>query len=224
MGRLSVGGLGSRLFWRVADSNNPGSLASRYRRARFTRFVQTLRLGSSDRILDVGGAPGPWIGSGFERQVTLLNLAFAQRPPPFEYVVADARSMGAFATGAFDVVHSNSLIEHVGGWDDQLAAAREIRRVGRRYWVQTPYRHFPLEAHFLFPFFQYLTPGLQRRVAISWPLSHDRRAGTAPDRILEELANLRLLDRRGLGALFPDAEILAETVVGWPKSLVAYRA
>jgi hypothetical protein len=213
----------SALFLRLADNTNPGSLASRFRRARFARIVRLLGVGRSDRILDVGGDRGAWIGSGYERQVTLLNLSFGERPPPFEYVVADARAMGMVGTGAFDVVHSNSLIEHVGSWDDQQAAAREIARVGRRYWVQTPYRHFPLEPHYLFPFFQYLAPGLQKRVAVAWPLSHYRRGGVPPDHILAELSRLRLLNREELRALFPQAETLAETVAGWPKSLVAYR-
>jgi Methyltransferase domain len=217
------GALAGALFSRLADSNNPASLSARFRRARFARFVRLLALAPPDRILDVGGAPGTWIGSGYERQVTLVNLSFGERPPPFTYLVADARAMREIATGAFDVVHSNSLIEHVGGADDQQAAAREIARVGRRYWVQTPYRHFPLEAHFLFPFFQYLPPAVQKRVALAWPLSHYRRAAVAPDLILAELGRLRLLDRDDLRALFPQAEIFAETVAGLPKSLVAYR-
>jgi hypothetical protein len=215
--------LATALFSRLADNTNPRSLASRYRQARFARFVKTLRLGPSDRILDVGGYPGFWAGSGFERQVTLLNLSFAERPPPFDYLLADARSLTAVGTGAFDVVHCNSVIEHVGSWDDQRAAAREICRVGRRYWVQTPYRHFPIEAHFLFPFFQYLAAGVQKRVAVSWPLSHYRRAGVPPGQILQELASLRLLSRADLRTLFPQAEILAETVARWPKSLIACR-
>jgi Methyltransferase domain len=221
------GGLHRRLaaavFSRIADSGNPRSMAARFRRARFRRFVELLGVGPNDRILDVGGDPGTWRGSGYERQVTLLNLGFRERPGPFGYLVADARSMKAASDGTFDVVHSNSVIEHVGGWEDQRAMAAEIARVGRRYWVQTPYRHFPVEAHFLFPFFQYLTPGLQRRVALAWPLSHYRRAAVPPDLILAELGRLRLLDREDLRTLFPGAQLFDETVAGWPKSLVAYR-
>jgi hypothetical protein len=224
---MNAGGLaralGAAVFGRVADNTNPASLASRFRRARFARFVETMRLGSQDRILDVGGDPGGWIGTGFERQVTLLNLAFSERPGPFAYLAADARAMDV-GSGAFDVVHCNSVIEHVGDREDQRAMAREIARVGRRFWVQTPYRHFPVEAHFLFPLFQYLGAGLQRRVALAWPLSHYRRSGVADDVILAELGRLRLLDRADLRALFPDAQIFAETVARWPKSLVAYRS
>jgi hypothetical protein len=221
--RGAVGAVGAAAFSWIGDNRNPGSLAARFRRTRFRRFVELLAVTSTDRILDVGGDPGWWAGSGYERQVTLLNLSFSERPAPFEYLVADARAMTAVGTRAFDVVHSNSVIEHVGSWEDQQSMAREIARVGRRYWVQTPSRHFPLEPHFLFPFFQYLPAGLQRRVALSWPFSHYRRGSAPPEVILAELGRLRLLDRRHLRALFPDAEVFAETAAGWPKSLVAYR-
>jgi hypothetical protein len=223
-GAKVVRGWAEGLVTRVADSANPGSLASRYRRARFARFVRLLGVTAADRILDVGGDPGTWIGSGLERRVTLLNLGFGERPAPFTYLVADARSMAEVATGAFDVVHSNSVIEHVGSREDQQAMAGEIARVGRRFWVQTPNRHFPLEAHFLFPLFQYLPGPVQRRVAVTWPLSHYRRARLPPDRILAELASLHLLDRGALQALFPAAQILTETVASLPKSLIACQA
>lgn len=47
-----------------------------------------------------------------------------------------------FKEKEFDLVFSNSVIEHVGGFQDQMKAANEIRRVGKNYFIQTPNKYF----------------------------------------------------------------------------------
>jgi hypothetical protein len=210
----------SWLFRRVADIGEAPSLSSRFRRRRFLWFRQTLRVDPRDRILDVGGSEGTWIGTGLESQVTILNVRLGARVAPFAYLEADACDLDTIANGAYDVVYSNSVIEHVGDLARQGLFAKEVARVCQRYWVQTPYRHFPIEPHALFPFFQYLGPGLQRMVGRSWKYSHWHRHGTDVE---AELRTLRLLDWADLQQVFPDAMLIAERVVGWPKSLIAYR-
>jgi hypothetical protein len=101
-----------------------------------------------------------------------------------------------------------------------LAFANEVRRVARKYWVQTPYKHFPVEPHFVFPLFQYLPSSLQKKVGLVWKYSHPKQNG---DDILAELSRLRLLDVSDYKVLFPDAEILKETFFGLTKSLVAVK-
>ncbi|MEM2045934.1 MAG: class I SAM-dependent methyltransferase, partial [Candidatus Bathyarchaeia archaeon] len=59
-----------------------------------------------------------------------------------EWIIGDARCM-PFKDKSFDVVFSNSVIEHVGNYDDQKMCAEEIRRVGKCYFVQTPNFYFP---------------------------------------------------------------------------------
>ena len=46
-------------------------------------------------------------------------------------MVADGRSL-PFETGSFEWVFSNAVIEHVGGWKDQVRFAQEIRRVAAK--------------------------------------------------------------------------------------------
>ena len=207
------------LFRMAADNTDPASLSSRLRRRRFECFRALLRVGAQDRILDVGGTAGTWFGSGLEEQVTILNIEHRETVAPFRYVAADACAMD-FPDGAFDVVFSNSVIEHVGDATRQRRFASEVQRVAPRHWVQTPWKHFPIEPHLLFPFFQYLPAPAQRAVALHWKYSHFQRNGHD---VLRELSRLRLLTRRELTALFPASRVLFERMLGIPKSLVAVR-
>jgi hypothetical protein len=214
------------LFERVFDNASAGSLATRMRRARFARFTARLdRLAPPLRILDVGGRQIFWERMGFVGrpgvEVTLLNLEpIAASLPGFSAVVGDARELAQFADGSFDVVFSNSVIEHLGTLAGQRRMAEEVRRVGRRYFVQTPNRNFPLEPHFLVPGFQFLPRRLQvamvRRLNLGW---YRRRPDPAD--ALALVAEHRLLSERELRALFPGAEILRERVLGLTKSFIA---
>lgn len=75
-------------------------------------------------------------------KVTLLNV---MPQAGIDAVLGDARDLSRYGDGEFDVVFSNSCIGHVGGFEDQLRMAREIRRVGRRYFVQTPNHGLPID-------------------------------------------------------------------------------
>jgi hypothetical protein len=124
-----------------------------------------------------------------------------------------------FADASFDVIYTNSVIEHVGGLEDQRRMADEIRRVGKRYFLQTPNRFFPLEPHFLFPFFQFLPISIRvfllRNFHLGW-------FGRIPDakRAKEIVESVRLLDRKDMLELFPGAHSYDERVFGMTKSFV----
>jgi len=210
---------------RIVDPRREGTLATRLRRQRFARFAELVAdLPRPVRILDVGGVEGFWERMGFpaggaaEARICLLNLEpVPVSRPGFESRVGDARDLSQFEDDAFDVVFSNSVIEHVGSFEDQARMAREVRRVGRRYSVQTPNRRFPIEAHTLVPGFQLLPTGLQasllQRFALGWmPRLPDR------ERALAEARSLRLLTRAELARLFPDGCLRAERVLCLVKS------
>jgi hypothetical protein len=137
-------------------------------------------------------------------------------------VVADARSLPGILDRTFDLCFSNSVIEHAGAPLDQAAMAGEMRRVARGYFIQTPYRHFPLEPHFLFPAWQYLPVrvrvALYQHLQLGW-------MGRQPDAALARTAveQIRLLDRRAMRALFPDGNLREERVGPLVKSLIAVR-
>jgi hypothetical protein len=125
--------------------------------------------------------------------------------------------------GTFDLVHSNSTIEHVGPWLQMLKAAAEITRLANAYYVQTPNFWFPVEPHFRAPLLHFL-PELRARLVMRVRLGFaETRSETMSDAMLQ-VQDARLLDRRQLAALFPDAEILDERFFGLTKSLIAIRS
>ncbi len=159
----------------IYDSRQSNSLATNLRRQRVSVFNSLLKsIPGPLKILDVGGTNIFWESIGFVNQgvgkveITIMNVQENTASHPiFNSVVGDARNMKEFKDQQFDVVFSNSVIEHVGDYNDQLKMADEIRRVGKRYFVQTPNLYFPIEPHFVFPFFQFLPLGFK-----VWLLTH----------------------------------------------------
>jgi hypothetical protein len=117
-------------------------------------------------------------------------------------------------------VHSNSTIEHVGDWDEQQRMAREVQRVGRRYFVQTPNRNFPIEPHFLMPFFQFYPAAWQVWLITHYAVGHYPRLEN-PAAARELLAHTRMLSESQFRRLFAGAKIYREKYYGLVKSFVA---
>ena len=118
------------------------------------------------------------------------------------------------------------MIEHVGDAESQRRFAREVARVGRAYWVQTPNRWFPVEQHLLTPLVHWLPKPWQRWIVPRFTVwgalvrpSADRRAFY----LAHYLDDVRLLSAAEFAALFPGARVIRERVCGWTKSLVAVR-
>ncbi len=129
------------------------------------RFSRELAITAETRVLDVGGTPETWETLTTRPKVTLLNTPRTrdELAGAAWWVAGDGRRL-PFRDGAFDVVFSNSVIEHVGDAESQRRFAREVARVGRGYWVQTPNRWFPVEQHLLTPLVHWLPKAWQRRI------------------------------------------------------------
>lgn len=191
------------------------------------RFAAELGITAGTRVLDIGGTPDCWRLLAVAPRVTLLNTprASADLAGAEAWVAGDGRAL-PFRDQAFDVVFSNSVIEHVGNLASQRRFAAEVARVGRAYWVQTPNRWFPVEQHLLTPLVHWLPQSWQRALMPRlnlWRLL----VRVSPDRrqyyIDHYLGEIRLLTAAGLLALFPHARIVRERFLGWTKSLVAVR-
>lgn len=201
---------------------------NRLRRKRFLLLADLLAsLPRPIRILDVGGAFGFWQILDYDRlgeiQVTLLNV-YAQEnlPSNFRSVVGDGRCLEAYRPEDFDVVLSNSAIGHVGAFEDQKKMAEEIRRVGRRYFVQTPNHYFPVDWRTLFPFFHFLPVKHQAWWLHHFPVAHFGRMASFPA-ALEWAGRVRNLTYREISSLFPDSNIVREKLFGFTKSFMVFR-
>ncbi|MCZ8333375.1 MAG: class I SAM-dependent methyltransferase [Rhodobacteraceae bacterium] len=127
----------------------------------------------------------------------------------------DACDLSRFGDLSFDIAFSNSVIEHVGGPEKRSALAQEARRLAPRYWVQTPSVWFPIEAHTYLPFWWFYPPFLKRAFIKRW-----RR--DLPE-WCEMIEGTTVLPFAELRALFPEATILTERLIGLPKSYIATR-
>ena len=224
---------------RMAELSNPRSLSYRMRARRDVRLRSLIKdihaAVGSVRILDLGGTFDYWrrVGIDFlranEATVVVLNVSDAMitgahaDPDVVSHRLGDGCAMPEFATGEFDLAHSNSVIEHVGGWPQMKSFASELRRVARSYYVQTPYFWFPIDPHFYrMPFYHWLPRPTRARLLNSLPLATVGKI-EGVDEAFRVVDAARLLDRRQFEFLFPDGDLRFEYFAGLPKSLIATR-
>jgi len=209
----------------LADNKKPGSLADRLRKKRFRLFLELIAtMPRPVKIIDVGGTALFWERMGFTGQkeinITLLNIrSDSIELPGFIMVAGDARQLKQFGDKEFDIAFSNSVIEHVGGFEDQKLMASEMQRIGKKIFLQTPNRYFPVEPHFLFPFFQFLPLWLKVKLLMNFNLGWFERVRDEK-KALEICQSIRLMTKTELRKLFPDANIYEEKFYGFIKSFI----
>jgi SAM-dependent methyltransferase len=213
------------------------------RQKRAEIFRQSFSLDSTTRILDIGSETGENInlvlsGTGvlpenvYIADIDLVAVTEGNKKFGFHPVLLDQAGILPFEDDYFDIVYCSSVIEHVAvskgdvwefvleknfdqiAWERQKLLAKEIQRVGRQYFVQTPARSFPVESHTWLPFFSVLPHHLQiklmRQTNKFW--------------IKEAIPDFKLLDEKQMKKLFPDAEIFFEKKFGLVKSIMAIKS
>ena len=215
------------LIEKIISSVNKDSYSASSRRKRFDLFRQMIELLPMPvEVLDVGGTQRFWEVMGFVGDtgvnVTILNLSKPKTSyPNFKGVAGDATNLSEFTDNQFDMVFSNSVIEHVGSFEQQQKMAIEVQRVGRSYFLQTPNYYFPIEPHFVFPGFQWLPLSVRAFMINHWNLGWCKRI-SEPNSAREFVEQIRLMRKKELKQLFPDGDVYEEKVVGLTKSFVVY--
>lgn len=225
----------SRLAESFENYDDPSSLGTKMRVKRFSAFRQLVQSvyeeRGSVRVLDIGGTQRYWRHlidtptlKSLNCTITIVNInqdLAEPTEPQFHLKRADGTQL-PFEDGAFDIVHSNSVIEHVGDWVNMKRFAAEARRLGKHYFIQTPHFWFPYEPHFLCPIFHWLPKPVRVNLVMRFSLGPAGRIADVSEAV-EYVDSARLLNRRMYKALFPDAEISTERFLLMPKSMVAMR-
>jgi hypothetical protein len=182
--------------------------------------ISILELKAGDRVIDLGGTCAIWEFVEAPLEITIVNLPGvdvrkpAQTRHRFHFVAGDATALH-FPDDHFDLVFSNSVIEHVGGEQKELAFACEVRRLAPAYYVQTPSIWFPLEPHTGIPFWWAMPQSTRNRILARWksrlPAWTEMVEGTT------------VISRKKLQAYFPDGKLVTERIAGIPKSYSVYR-
>jgi hypothetical protein len=188
-------------------------------------FKKIIDLPKPIKILDLGGTYKFWEDIGFisklsdefNIKVTLLNLTKENvQHKSFSSVKGDATDLSMYSDNEFDIIFSNSLIEHLYTFSNQEKMAKEVKRVGKRYFIQTPNRYFPIEPHYFFPFFQFLPYSFKKILMMKTTLiegvQHDENS------VWRAHNGIRLLNKKEFKKLFNDGKIFKENFFGLTKS------
>jgi hypothetical protein len=214
---LSLHGLRNTLV------DGPGSVGQRKRSRRWDWLHETFPDIDSMSVIDLGGTAEAWLRAPVRpAALHVVNL----EPEPSEQASwirtdqGDACDLPASILSAdYDLVLSNSVLEHVGGHTQRQRFADAVHALAPRHWVQTPYRYFPIEPHWLFPGFQFLPLTVRAELSQRWPLVHTPSASR--DEGLRAAMQVELLSRTELVFYFPDSTIHPERMLGVVKSLIA---
>jgi len=168
-----------RLTARAVDTLSPTSVSTKARLRRWQKFRETFPHIGDMHVLDLGGTPNYWSNAPeMPAHVTVVNLCDQDSTDRVTAIQGDACNPPASAEGKYDLVVSNSLLEPVGGHAQRARLADVIHRSSDRHWVQTPYRYFPVEPHWVAPGFQFLPFEARVRAMMLWKFGNS----PTPDR------------------------------------------
>lgn len=214
----------NKIAGRIVDSSNPISISARARQRREDRLTEIFPLITDMHVLDLGGTPAFWESAATKpAHVTLVNLHDFQSTDLVTAVQGDACAPPPqVVNNHFDLVVSNSLIEHVGGHFQRARLADVIKKASASHWVQTPYRYFPIEPHWVFPGLQFLPFAARVSLTTKWRLGH--RYSHDRDKALCSVNEVDLIGIVQMTSYFPESTIWRERFAHLTKSIVAIRS
>jgi len=197
-----------------------------FRKRRMNDFVSAYPDLGELSVLDVGGRPYIWdlLRDEYDikpRKLVLLNTeddAQDNQQENFDVKVGDGRAM-EFSDKSFDLVFSNSVIEHVGSFPDMKEFAFECVRVAKEVYIQTPCKYFFVEPHLVTLFIHYLPRYLYRKLSfLSLRYISLRNNKVQFYKIFD---GINLLTEKDFCLMFPNQKISFERFILLKKSMIA---
>lgn len=218
------------------------TLSKRARKKRAKIFLENFKIDRNTKILDLGSESGRAINlvlSGtninpkniYIADIDETTVMEGHKQYGFTPVVIDENGHIPYPDHYFDIVYSSSVIEHVTIpkselWNvyssskfrqlsliHQHEFAGEIRRLGKKHYVQTPNKYFLIESHSWLPLAGYLPRYLLLPLLKISNFVWIKK--TQPD--------WHLLTKMDMHELFPDSSIIQEQFSGFTKSIMAIK-
>ena len=229
---MSITGTFAKWF---SNYDSQKSVGSRLRARRIAPLLEMMEAvfneNGSVSIIDIGGTEQYWgivprqYIDKYKVNITIVNIPGTAMPKdhgPFMFIEADGCDLSGFHDESFHIAHSNSVVEHVGDWGRMVQFSKEVSRVSKKYFVQTPNFWFPLEPHCMTPFFHWLPKPTRVWLVSHFQLGHWGKA-TSIDEAVRTVESARLLNKKMLQGLFMDANVVTEKLFLMPKSHIAIR-
>jgi SAM-dependent methyltransferase len=201
-------------------------LSFHVRRQIFHRFMTAFEPSAATSILDVGVTSDTrqQESNYFERfypypaQVTAVGTEdgshLTEQYRGLKYQSVEPGSALPFSTNQFDIVFSNAVLEHTGARSSQAAFLKEVCRVGRRFFITTPNRWFPVEHHTGLPLLHFLPRAAYRAILAKTSF-----------RYWADEAHLNMLSGDALRRMLPagvKGQVETVRLFGLPSNLIAF--
>lgn len=214
-------------------------LRRRTRTARFEKFGRYLDgvrniTGQDDvKIIDIGGTIEFWqrwwsLAADAGLSVTLINnhevnRTFAGIESDVEHIRninKDANTLTPSDFDDYDIIFSNSFLEHLRSRDLQLALAEKVVASRKPYFIQVPNKHSPVDPHHpMAPFFALYPRRLRIELVQRFSFGVSPRARDARGAEVWQ-THYNPIGKSDLQKLFPDGAIETEHTLGIPLSLL----
>jgi hypothetical protein len=228
----------TKIAKKITNYESENSLAFKFRVKRAERIKSLIHECYNEykqvSIIDIGGTKTYWniIPREFllnhKVHITIVNLPSSDPLPEndeiFVFRHGDGCNLFEFKDYSFHIAHSNSVIEHVGNWENKVDFSKELQRVAKRYYLQTPNYWFPIEPHFMSPFFHWLPKAFRIKLLLHFNLGTHKKAVTYSEARMN-IERCDLLTQKELSYLYPYSQhkYYKEKWRGLVKSLIVIK-